>query len=64
MEVVFMSDTETRKCPKCEKDAAFIGYVDKKSGQTIGIEFTGDKCRVPGGLLSGSLRKYRCPDGH
>lgn len=59
----FMSNNQTRKCLICEKDAEFIGYIDKESKRDISIELI-ENYRMPGGFLSGSLRKYRCPDGH
>lgn len=52
-----------KKCPVCGEDMLLVGHVDKDSGEDIGIDLVG-RFHLPGGFLSGSLRKYKCPNGH
>lgn len=52
-----------KKCPTCGADMPFVGFVDKDSKEDTSFSLT-EKFHLPGGFLSGSLRKYRCPNGH
>lgn len=52
-----------KECPKCRAIMNFVAFVDKKTRLEI-VPWFMEKGTMSGGLLSGSLRKYRCPNGH
>ena len=50
-------------CSECGGVMSFGGFIDKKTKEEIPIGFI-EKGTMSGGLLSGTLRKYVCSNGH
>lgn len=57
---------EVKKCPECGVNMQLVGHIDKDTKEElVGMQTSGTgKCSIAGGFLSGSLRKYKCPNGH
>ncbi len=55
-----------KKCPECGLDMQLTGHIDKDTKEELmGMQTDGaGKCQITGGFLSGSLRKFQCPNGH
>lgn len=57
-----MATNVARKCSTCRADMQFVGHVDTETGKNLKEGFMGEL--IMGKFLSGTLRKYRCPEGH
>lgn len=64
LEDFFMNTEETvNECPKCRAVINFVCFIDSKTKEEVRPGFI-EKGTMAGGPLSGTLRKYRCANGH
>src|SRR3989344_1263862 len=57
------TENAVEECSKCGAVMSFVCFIDKKTKEEIPAGFM-EKGTMSGGLLSGTLRRYRCSNGH